>query len=65
MDTALRCISSRGTLWRREAIDLLFWPLRMRLHGSSFLRQSPTGLRVIDLSGAWRLKDKANRAIYS
>jgi N-acetyl-gamma-glutamyl-phosphate reductase len=49
---------------RREAIDLLFLATPHEASWELVPAAIANGLRVIDLSGAWRLKDKGNRAVY-
>jgi N-acetyl-gamma-glutamyl-phosphate reductase len=49
----------------REAIDLLFLATPHEASWELVPDALAKGLRVIDLSGAWRLHDKANRAIYN
>ncbi len=42
-----------------------FSPRRTSSRASGFPRRSSRGMRVIDLSGAWRLNEAANRAVYN
>src|SRR5437879_6211314 len=49
----------------REAIDLLFLATPHEASWELVPDALAKGLRVIDLSGAWRLHDKTNRAIYN
>jgi N-acetyl-gamma-glutamyl-phosphate reductase len=50
---------------QREGIDLLFLATPHEASWELVPHALASGLRVIDLSGAWRLHDKANRAIYN
>ncbi|MCU1286616.1 MAG: N-acetyl-gamma-glutamyl-phosphate reductase [Acidobacteriales bacterium] len=49
---------------KRESIDLLFLATPHSASWEIVPEALTNGLRVIDLSGAWRLKDESNRAIY-
>ncbi len=49
---------------RREGIDLLFLATPHEQSRSWVPEALARGLRVIDLSGAWRLHDAQNRAVY-
>jgi N-acetyl-gamma-glutamyl-phosphate reductase len=50
---------------KREAIDLLFLATPHEASWELVPEAIANGLRVIDLSGAWRLKQKSNRAVYA
>src|SRR5437879_7647513 len=50
---------------KREGIDLLFLATPHEASWELVPEAIANGLRVIDLSGAWRLKQKSNRAIYA
>ena len=49
---------------QRQKSSSCFWLRLTRFQGHWFQRRSPAGLRVVDLSGAWRLHKAQNRAIY-
>ena len=49
---------------KRKGTDLLFLCTPHELSRKLVPQAIETGLKVIDLSGAWRLKDHANREIY-
>jgi N-acetyl-gamma-glutamyl-phosphate reductase len=50
---------------QKHGIDLLFLATPHETSRSLVPEAIARGLRVIDLSGAWRLKDEQNRAVYS
>jgi len=50
---------------KREGVDLLFLATPHEASRSLVPEAVAQGLRVIDLSGAWRLKQEQHRAIYS
>ena len=54
----------RGSCLRSAASRCCFWRLRMSSRASGCRRRWSAALRVIDLSGAWRLREAANRAVY-
>src|SRR6476469_5550474 len=49
---------------KREGVQLLFLATPHEVSRSLVPEAMAQGLRVIDLSGAWRLKDEQHRAIY-
>jgi N-acetyl-gamma-glutamyl-phosphate reductase len=46
------------------ALSSCSWLHRTPFLANLFPRRSARGLRIVDLSGAWRLKQEQNRAIY-
>ncbi|HEY1677699.1 MAG TPA: N-acetyl-gamma-glutamyl-phosphate reductase [Candidatus Sulfotelmatobacter sp.] len=52
------------TALKQQRIDLLFLATPHEVSRSIVPEAMEHGLRVVDLSGAWRLKEEANRAIY-
>src|SRR5215472_1620520 len=49
---------------KQAGVDLLFLATPHDLSRSLVPEIVQTGIRVIDLSGAWRLQDQAHRAVY-
>jgi N-acetyl-gamma-glutamyl-phosphate reductase len=59
------CERSRGLKLKRQGVQLLFLATPHEASRSLVPEAIAQGLRVIDLSGAWRLKQAQHRAIYS
>ena len=62
---AIRCRSLSWPELKRQGVQLLFLATPHEASRSLVPEAIAQGLRVIDLSGAWRLKQAQHRAIYS
>lgn len=62
--SALRVEPFSWSLAKERGVDLLFLATPHEQSRAWVPEALEAGLRVIDLSGAWRLQEKANRAIY-
>ena len=60
-----RCISLSWPALKQQGVELLFLATPHEASRSLVPEALAQGLRVIDLSGAWRLKQEQHRAIYN
>ena len=49
---------------QRQKLSCCFWPRRTKYPGRWCRKRLPMAMRVVDLSGAWRLRQAQNRAVY-
>ncbi len=60
----IRCSLGPGLSCRRRAIELLFLATPHEVSRALVPEAIAHGMRVVDLSGAWRLRQAQNRAVY-